>query len=479
MKKISSYLCFIAMLSLLFASCSKEEENLPVSGEKATLSFGAIVNDLAAKATTKQAIPGDIPECSDAAAAYVEIVLSQNGTPVVGTSQNPFEVNLVAGQLFTEEVPELELEPGTYSLDHFMVYDSAGNLIWVAPRGGILEEFVDNPLPMDINLGAGVKKYVDVSVLCYDDRDVREYGYMFFEFDMNEAIEFCLFGNYCDEDGRHYPAEFSVDVWMWADGQRGTQIHNNVANNVELNEFGDYAGSPVCIPLPDTEGDDEYYFEITLMDSDAYGDITERVIRTGVVNDTEVRSFFDGENNLDYYHFREGEGCENEDTPPIFGEPGDDAQVYKACLSTLNESGALGFAYFRLDDNMLQTTVLATGVEPGKAHLQHIHGLDSGNATCPPEEASGDDDWITLAEGIPYYGGVKLALTQEDGTFPTADASGSYIYNRTFTLGEGEIISVAELGALEDQAVVVHGMQVGEEYIATLPVACAELEEQE
>lgn len=479
MKKISSYLCFIAVLSLLFTSCSKDEEGIPTSGEKATLSFGAIVNDLTGKSSSKQTTPGDIPECSDADPAYVSIVLSQNGNPVVGTSQDPFEINLVAGQVFTEEVPELELEPGAYSLDHFMVYDSAGNLIWVAPKGGPLAEFVDNPLPLDINLGAGVKKYVDVSVLCYDDRDVREYGYMFFEFDMNQAIEFCLFGNYCDEDGRHYPAAFSVDVWMWNDGAMGTQIHNNVANSVELNEFGDYAGSPVCIPLPDTEGEDEYYFEITLMDSDAYGDVTERIIRRGVINDTEVKSFFDGDNNLDYYHFREGEGCENTDTPPIFSEPGDDAEVYKACLSTLNESGAVGFAYFRLDGNVLQTTVLATGVEPGEVHAQHIHGLDTGNATCPPEEASGDDDIITIGEGLPYYGGVKLPLTQEDGTFPRADASGSYIYHRTFTLGAGGTISAANLGPLEDRAVVLHGMTLGTEYVGSLPIACAEVEEQE
>lgn len=480
MKKISSYLCLVAVFAMLFASCSKDEEVLPNDDtSKATLSFGAMLKDLTKKAADKQAVSGDVPECSAAEPAYVEVVLTQDGAPVVGTSEEPFQVNLVDGQVFTEEAPELELEPGTYDLEHFMVYDAEGNLLWVAPKGGPMAQFVENDLPLEINLGAGVKKYVEVSVICYDDRDVKEYGYMFYEFDTNQAIEFCLFGNYCAPNGRHYPAKFSVDVWTWVDGERGVQIHDDVTNTVEPNQYGDYAGSPVCVPLPDKEGQDEYYFEVTMLDSEAYGDVEERIIRTGVINDTEVRNFFDGENNLDYYHFREGAGCENEDNPPIFEEPGDDAVVYRACLTPMNDSDAFAFAYFRLDGNTLQTNVMAVGVEPGMAHPQHIHAKDSGNSECPPEEASGDDSIITLEEGLPYYGEVRLALTMEDGSFPVASAAGSYFYERTFTLGEGGVISAEDLPNLVDGAVVVHGMEMGDEYVASLPVSCAEIFEQE
>lgn len=480
MKKLSSYLCLIAMLALVFTSCSKDEPAVSEdSANKSSLSFGAIVNDLASKSGDKQTSTDDLPVCTDDTPSYVEIVLSQDGSSVVGSTNDPYRVDLVAGEVFTKEDPMLELEPGMYSLDHFMVYNEAGEVIWVAPKGGPLAEFIDNPLPLSINLGAGVKKYVDVSVLCYDDRDVNEYGYQFFDIDTNQAIEFCVFGNYCDPTGRHYPAQFSVDVWMWNDGVRGEQIHSDVTNTVTMNEYGDYAGTPACLPLPDLDGEDEYYFEITLMNSDAYAEVEERVIRTGVITDEEVRNFFDGEDNLDYYHFREGEGCENEDTPPIFNEPGDDAQVYKACLTPMNDSGALALAYFRLDGNMLQTTVLASGVEANERHAQHIHGKESGNATCPPESAAGEDGLISLEEGLPFYGAPLLALTDESGEYPMANASGDYIYERTFMLGEGDLISAADLGPLQDRAVVLHGMTVDGEYWGTLPVACQEIEEQE
>jgi hypothetical protein len=225
---------------------------------------------------------------------------------VVGSQQQPFRVDLVANQIFTEEAPELELDPGIYSLDYFGVYNEAGDLIWVAPGAGVFSEFLNNPLPLEIDLRAGVKKYVEVSVLCFDDRFVNEYGYLFFDLDTNRAIEFCIFGNYCDETGRHYPAAFSVDIWSYSNGETGAQLYANVENTVAMNDAGDYAGSPVCFALPDTDGTDEYYVEITLLNSDAYGNVTEEVIRSGVITDEDVRSLFDGDDAADYFHFREG-----------------------------------------------------------------------------------------------------------------------------------------------------------------------------
>ncbi|MDX1760586.1 MAG: hypothetical protein R3218_00360 [Christiangramia sp.] len=469
MKRISYYLCYVAVLAMVFTSCSKEEDNLVSNDtDKATLSFGAILNDLA-KSNNKQSTTDDLPECTDGAtAAYVEIALYEGATAVVGTTEDPFRVDLVNGQVFTEEVPELELEPGTYSLEHFMVYDSAGNLLWVAPRGGVLAEFIENPLPLSIELGAGVKKYVDVSVLCYDDRDVVEYGYLFFDIDTNKAIEFCVFGNYCPPSGRHYPAEYSVSVWSGTNAS-GTALYTNVSNTTGYYDNGDFYADPLCFALPDTEGLDEYYFEITLRSSEEYGDVTERVIRRGVINDDIVRNFFDGEDNLDYYHFREGEGC-GDDSTPIFEDPESDTEYYKTCAYPINGSKSVALTYLELDGDILKATVLAAGVTPDMTHPQHIHGLDSGaNATCPPASADANNDgYISLVEGLPYYGGVKLALDNEDGTFPMANAAGFYTYQRTFDLNGADF-------NWENLAVVVHGMYVGEEYVATMPTACGEV----
>lgn len=487
MKRFKLNFCLFALMALVFASCSKEEEAVPKNGETASLSFGAIVNDLVEQANSKQSLD-DLPECSDLTPDYVEIVLTtEEGMEVVGEEGNPYRIELVDGQVFTEDDPELELLPDDYLLTYFAVFsDESSNPIWLAPvSGSPMAEFLDVTLPIGIDLNAGVKKYVEVPVLCYDNRDVIAYGYQFFEFTPGEIIEFCIFGNYCVPNGRHFPAEFSVDVWMWNDGQIGEPIHTDISNNVELNEDGDFAGTTVCVTLPDLEGTDQYYFEITLLDSDAYGNVENDVIRTGVLSDVEVREFFNGMDQLDYYHFTEGEGCENEDTPPIFDDPDDDAQVYKACLTELNNSGALALAYFRLEGNMLHATVLGTGFEPNKVHPQHIHGIEGEDATCPPDSAAdddpeGNDNIISIGEGLTFYGPVILSLNKADGTFPTADSNGDYIYKRTFTLGsETTPTTVADLQPLEDRVVVAHGMTVDGTYVPTVPVGCAEVMEQE
>lgn len=316
----------MAIMSLIFSSCSSDDvgSQKDLNSEKATISFGALLNDLVNnQSATKQAVP-EIPACSDEDVVYVEIVLSNASGNVVGSPGDPFRIDLVAGQLFTEEVPELELDPGDYSLDYFVVYDGNGNATWVTPMAGSpLANFVNTPLPIAIDLRAGVKKYVDVPVLCFDDRMVNEYGYLFFDLVPGMAIEWCVFGNYCDETGRHYPAAFSMDIWSYENGQMGAQLYSNLTNTVELNDAGDYAGTPVCVALPDSDGLDEYYVEITLLNSDAYGTVTESVIRQGVITDEDVRSLFSGDDAVDYFHFREG--CTGEDSHDFF--TGSDAPV--------------------------------------------------------------------------------------------------------------------------------------------------------
>jgi len=330
MKNLKLPLMYLAVLALTFTSCSKDEEPLADDpNQSASISFTTVLNDLVSnKSAVKQQL--DIPGCSDDAPAYVAVVLS--GEENIGSVEDPLiiSVNPTPGnyddddelEYFTDESSELELVPGSYTLEYFAVYnghpDTEGTeVIWVAPRAdGDLADFVDQPLPQTFNVGAGVKKYVDVEVLCFDDRMVNEYGYLFFDLETTRAIEFCVFGNFCDEDGRHYPAEFSVSVWEWEDGAQGDLIHSDLENTVTLNNDGDYAGSTVCFALPDTAGEDQYWIEITLLDSDAY-DTNERVIRSGVVTDADVRALFDGDDNVDYYHFREG-ACDSGDSPELF-----------------------------------------------------------------------------------------------------------------------------------------------------------------
>lgn len=317
MKKFNFFATIVAGLLFIFSSCSKDEiiKDNP-DPDKAVLSLGAVLNDLAGNnSTTKQSF--DLPDCADGEPAYVEVVLS--GTTAVGSMDAPLIVDLNPTpadfdddgeeEFFTVESPDLELEPGPYNLEFFAVYDADDNLLWLAPfEGGIFDGWVES-LPLEFDLGAGTKKYLDVDVVCYDDRLVNEYGYLFFDLDTSQAIEFCIFGNICDEDGRHAVAEYEVDVWYGNDAT-GAVLHTNVGNTLQTNDDGDIYSAPVCISLPDKEGEDSYYMEISMDGA---------VIRSGVITDNDVRDLFDGDDDVEYYHFREG-NCGNDDQPDLFDE---------------------------------------------------------------------------------------------------------------------------------------------------------------
>lgn len=318
MKNLKLCIASLLVFALAFTSCSKDESHVD-SSEKATLSFGAIVNDLMNKSGAKQSI-GDLPACSDDTPNHVRIVLMQGDSEVVGTEAEPHRVDLVAGQLFTQEDPALQLDPGTYSLAHFSVYNAAGDLIWIAPRAGSdLAPFVDVSLPITINLGAGVKKYVDVPVLCFDDREVNEYGYLFFELDTNEAYELCFFANYCDDDGRHYSANYSLDLWLGTDNT-GSALYSDLTPETGVDNNGDFYARPVCVALPVNEDPDEdyIYYEATLMDWDEnYGTVTP-IVLSGTLSRSDIEANFRPNMTVEYEHLRfncEGQG--EEPTGPV------------------------------------------------------------------------------------------------------------------------------------------------------------------
>lgn len=131
-----------------------------------------------------------------------------------------------------------------------------------------------------------------------------------------QTFQWCVFGNYCDSTGRHYPAKFQVSIWNYREGEKQEQLITNRSNEVELNEAGDYAGTTLCLELANAPGRDEYFVEIIILSSEAYGEISETIIREGVLDEIEIKNLYRGEANVDYFHFREG--CDSFDTPNLF-----------------------------------------------------------------------------------------------------------------------------------------------------------------
>src|SRR5690606_36003663 len=125
MKNFKVHLAYLALLALVFTSCSKDEEAIGNEAkQKTSISFATVLNDLVAnKSALKQQL--DIPGCSEDAPAYVSVVIT--GEENIGSVEDPLiiSVNPTPGnyddddelEYFTDESSELELVPGEYTLE--------------------------------------------------------------------------------------------------------------------------------------------------------------------------------------------------------------------------------------------------------------------------------------------------------------------------------------------------------------------------
>jgi len=152
-----------------------------------------------------------------------------------------------------------------------------------------------------------------------------------------------------------------------------------------------------------------------------------------------------------------------------FSSFADDDLEFEVEFVALNNSGVIAEAEIELiDNNMIEVSIKARGLEADKIHPQHIHGhLDSlVNSSCPGLTANvNDDKIISVGEGLPFYGPIVLPL----GPFDTVNSKGKLKYKEVFEI-DSEFLEV-----LENRTIILHGGTVDGIYIPSLPIACGEI----
>lgn len=281
-----------------------------------SISIGAILNDLVNN--NRQAITDVIPECSDETPMYAWVVLTHE----MGTEDVVIPILFDGEIYFTDYDEDLEIpipanETTTaVSLTTFMVYaEEPGegvSPIWVAPTDeGEYKNFVNDALPINFDLRAGSKKYLDVEVLCFDDRDVNLYGYQFFDLIPIELYEFCVFANYCTDNGRHFTANYNVDIDYIREGEDDINLYTNRSpetGNTEDDNSGDWYAEPLCLAIPSPmydELDTDIYLRVTvtLADWDANYESPEGEESEVIFLSWEdVQSYFGDNSTIDYEH---------------------------------------------------------------------------------------------------------------------------------------------------------------------------------
>ncbi|OEY73987.1 hypothetical protein [Salegentibacter salarius] len=332
MKKIIRFSLGIILILFCVVSCTKEEvgKELEESHAVGKLSFGSVLSDLANRnQLVKQGNSDayDIPQCSDENPLFVRVAIKvkdQNGDWIwyKNSHQEKIEIEVNPngtdldndGNLdawFTQESADLELAEGEYRIEYFAVTTASGNeqedIIYMAPRIPENEldysqsiqyhNFVNKPLPIEVKIRPGVKYYQPVEVLCYEEHYAFAFGYLFFDFNATNLVYLCTYGNVCEEDQKHMPAQFKMKVWSGSDEGDLLVVAQNERKAFNDDNGSHYYADALCFPLPEIE---DYYAKIWLIE-----DETETLIREGSFNAEDLANIYQEEQEHYYYHFRE------------------------------------------------------------------------------------------------------------------------------------------------------------------------------
>ncbi|MCH4823744.1 thrombospondin type 3 repeat-containing protein [Gramella lutea] len=315
MKKISIQRMLVAFLVALVVSCSKDDKVAPDDLQNqnvAMVHLGPVLNEFTNQ-QNRQSLDG-LPDCSDEAPGFAQISLTYGDDD----TQVDVIVEILEDEngLFTayDEDLEIPIPSGSntvsVTLNEFFVWtnvdDAPGEIIWAAPMtGSDYAGFSDTPLPFSWELRAGSKNYINVDVLCFDDRLVNLYGYQFFDITPEVIYEVCFFANFCSDEGRHYTANYSLDIYY---GSSANGIPLYTGEIPVTGEDGDFYADPLCLAIPgpqNEEADDApyLYYEATLLDwEDNYGSASgEMISGTWSFNDIQALLNEDGETS-EYFH---------------------------------------------------------------------------------------------------------------------------------------------------------------------------------
>lgn len=315
MKKFGIQLALIVFMVFLVISCSNDEKIIPNELQEENfveLHLGPVLNEFNRQQTRQS--QEDIPTCSEGTPGFAQVSLTY------GADETPVEVIVEILEdengLFTAYSEDLEISiPSGFNsvsvtINEFFVWtnlDGApGEIIWAAPKSGSnFEGFSGNPLPFTSELRAGSKNYINLDVLCFDDRLVNLYGYQFFDITPEIINELCFFVNYCSDSGRHYTANYSLDIYYGTDAN-GIQLYS--AETPLTGEDDGFYVDPLCLAIPGPQNDEAanepyLYYVATLLDwEESYGDANGKSV-TGTLSWKEIQDLLnqDGETN-EYLH---------------------------------------------------------------------------------------------------------------------------------------------------------------------------------
>ncbi|MGK7396685.1 MAG: spondin domain-containing protein [Candidatus Cyclobacteriaceae bacterium M3_2C_046] len=187
----------------LLASCQQEE--VPVTdpaGIQFDLTSGVISSSENGRIKEQPLVKPGYCDLSLAAYAKVEINGSQEYKIDIQAWEGSYKTNL------------LELDPGEYQVTKLVVYNHEDKALFATPTmESPFKNFVSMALPLNFTIANHQKLDYPVEVLCVEDFTPPQFGFSFWDIDLKQTKQLCLFANYCDPAEGHRVAPLTAYVF--------------------------------------------------------------------------------------------------------------------------------------------------------------------------------------------------------------------------------------------------------------------------
>ncbi|MGK7397401.1 MAG: right-handed parallel beta-helix repeat-containing protein [Candidatus Cyclobacteriaceae bacterium M3_2C_046] len=212
MKNFKSFFVasLVVLMSAFLVSCQQDDITVSPTGVEFILSPGLVQDDGARMNQDGNEFP-TVGEgvCELINAAYVEVVIE-------GIAD---ELTLPVNQWGVEYKTDLaELEPGTYYILSFVVYNDQGDAIFATPAADSeFGPFVSTALPLQFSVSLYEKTPLIIEVLCVENFTPPQFGFSFWNLDIKATRQLCIWGNSCDPDQNNGLAQ--MEAWIYPDKQ--------------------------------------------------------------------------------------------------------------------------------------------------------------------------------------------------------------------------------------------------------------------
>jgi hypothetical protein len=185
-------------------SC-QDEENTRASEEASGVEFilsGHRVDDVKSDSKSNNT-EKDGEACDMAFASYAILELGgMNYTIDLKTWGDSYKTDLI------------ELDPGTYQVTSFQLYDGDDNPLYATPAAGSeFGAFVSQPLPFEVTVENFRKIEYDIEVLCIEEFTPPQFGFVFWDITVKEVKNLCVFTNFCEPDSGHEVATLEAFIY--------------------------------------------------------------------------------------------------------------------------------------------------------------------------------------------------------------------------------------------------------------------------